>query len=95
MQEISSRDLQALALGSSLLASSGGQSTDSIIKAVKGILSHVKVVQPHDLPMNTLIAPVEYMGSPDPNAHRSIDGHEFRAIFQKITKDIKKKWAPS
>lgn len=92
--EIKGSDLQALAIGATILGSGGGGDPAFLLLIAQKMFQHnkpVKLIQVQDLQPDDLIIPVAYIGAPLVEQEKIPNGKEFFPIFQQIEKYFGKK----
>lgn len=73
--------------GIALLGSGGGQNPDVLAPVVAAELRKargVPIIKAEDLSDDAFIAPVEYMGAPNPDIPLSLDGKDLEALIKRI-----------
>lgn len=93
MRQLHSKDLEALALGASILGSGGGGSPHYNRKAAEYLLQEkgpIQVVDAEELEVGEWVAPVAFMGAPMVALEKIPSGKEFYALKEMLIKHLGK-----
>lgn len=85
--------LPALSCGAALLGSGGGQNPKVLLQHVESALKScgpVSLIDVDSLEDSALIAPVEYMGAPDPTIPLVLEGRDIEILIKRVERRFSK-----